>query len=359
MKKLLSALLALALALSLAVCAFAEKAPSEEPRKSPPTYQDMMDKLAPAGPVTQSLNFELPTVTGIIAVWDGDTDALFDRWYGPYFSPENVAVTVSFAEGEPETLTSWYGYYGGDTYWSWHIDYDYDEATGEVTFYYYDSNLWQAYYDSLDNPDEDYDWGVFRATLPQSAFSIPTNPRDEYLNSLPKTVLKLGESQRAPAQEYTLYMFTPAKDGLYYFYSANYRNCDPWAELYDADFNRIVFNHDLFDWNFGIIEELQAGQTYYLFVGGYYEYPEDTDRFDVGVRDDVRRLTSGEIFIELLTGGLFRWHFYDDYAVPGEGSGLDIFRANLEIIRSNVRYNSIQPLINFFYRIIDWLYSIR
>jgi len=355
MKKLLSVLLTLTLALGLAICAFAEKAPPENPRKSPPTYQEMMDKLAPAGPVTQSLNFELPTVTGIEAVWDGDTDALFDRWYGPYFSPENVAITVSFAEGEPEVLTNWHGEHYGETYWYWRIDYDYDDATGEVTFDYYDSNLWQAYYDSLNNPDEDYNWEIFYATLPQSSFTIPANLRQEYLNSLPKTVLKLGESQRAPTGEYTLYTFTPAKDGLYYFYSANYRNSDPWAELYDADFNCMVFNHDLLDWNFGIIIDLQAGQTYYLFVGGYYEYAEESDRFDVGVRDDVRRLTNQEIFIELLTGGLFRWHIYDDYVIPGEGGALDIFRKNMEV----VRYNSIQPLINFFYRIIDWLYNIR
>ena len=76
MKKLLSVFLAmLLLGMSLAVGAAA--APEVE-------IEDF------------SLQFELPVVTGIEAVWNGEI--LVDEWLRAYFTPENVAVTVSFAE---------------------------------------------------------------------------------------------------------------------------------------------------------------------------------------------------------------------------------------------------------------------
>jgi len=345
MKKALSVLLAFALAMSLAVCAFAVKVPLEEPRNSPPTFEEMQARMsAPVDPsLSPTLHYELPTVTGIEAEWDGDIEALFNRWRGPFFGPDNVTVTVTFEGGETEELTSWNGQYYSSSHWYWRVWYDYDEETGEVLFYYDDSNLWWAYVDSFGDSDWDYVREDYFATLPQTVITVPVNLRANYLSSLPKTALKLGEEQRVPVQEFTVYAFTPAKDGPYYFYSANYRNCDPYAHLYDAAFNRIAGNDNLsFDLNFGIIAELQAGQTYYLFVAGYYSYEnEETDRFDVGVRDDVRKLSSGQYAIEFLTGGIFRQHWYADgmstyYSIPGEGSWLDIFRHNMGILWSAV-----------------------
>jgi len=298
MKKLLSVLLTLALALSLAVCAAAAKAPPlEEPGAS--RFQSFVS--AASIPTAQSLTFTLPIVTGITAVWDGDTNALFDRWYGPYFNSENVTITVSFEEGGSELLTHWWD---GGYDWFWEILYEYEEATGKVTFYYWDSNLRQAYVDTLKWGDY-WNWQDVYAMLPQAVITVPANLREEHLKSLSKTALKLDETQKVPAQEYTIYTFTPEKDGLYYFYSRNYRNCDPYASLRDANFNYIASNDDRIDWNFGIIAELQAGKTYYLIVGGYYDYGETIDRFDVGVEMLSYSGTFGWLGV-LLHGSWFR-----------------------------------------------------
>lgn len=348
MKKALSILLALALALSLAVCAFAAKELPVQPGAS--KFQDFVP--AQAAPGTQSLTFTLPTVTGISALWDGKTETLFDRWHGPYFGPNNVAITVSFAQGEPQELEYWSDY-GRD--WFWEILYSYDDATGEVTFYYWDSNFREAYIDTLRWGDY-WNWDDLYATLPQASFSIPADLKEQYLKDLPKTELKLGESQRATLAdgENKVYAFTPAKDGLYYFYSEKRGWTDPYAYLYDAEFNYIAYNDDFIGLDFGIIIALQAGKTYYLVV---FNLRGDAGEFDVAVHGDVRKLNVGQAVIEILTGGIFQRHWYADYediySFPGQGSWIDILKANLDFFRGNIRYNFFQSIIDFLYRIGD------
>jgi len=350
MKKVLSLLLALALALSCAVCAFAAKdfAPPEKPNRGPKFPSHVASQAAAPG--TQSLTFALPTVTDIAAVWNGEV--LFDYyWMELYYGPANVAITVTFDDGTSEVLTSWYGEGYGASWWWWEVWYEYDEATGKVLFFYIDSNLYKEYRDSLGAEDEG-NWPDLLATLPQTVITVPADLRENHLNSLPKTELKLGENQRVPAQQYTVCTFTPAKDGLYYFYSADYRNCDPWAILADANFNWIDSSDDLFDLDFGIIAELQAGKTYYLIVGGYWEYTEEADKFDVGVRDDVRKLTRLQLVMELFTGGIFRQRYislWDDgiYSIPGNGTWIDTAKENLEFMWANI-----------LFRIIDFIFDI-
>jgi len=358
MKKALSVLLTLALAVGLAVCAFAAKESVKEPRQSPPSYQKMEARRSPAADLrlSPSLNYELPTVTGIEAVWDGETEGLFHFVRGPLFNPENVTVTVIFEGGETEDLTSWWGKgEGSSSFWWWELWYDYDEKTGNVTFYYNDSNLWVAYLDTITDADGNWEWNeqvweVYLATLPRASFSIPVSLREEHLNSLPKTELKLAETKKAVLAEgeEKLFAFTPEKTGLYYFYSKNQGKTDPYAELYTADFNFITYNDDFFDLNFGIVMELSAGHTFYLAVSDYWW---DAGEFDVCVSDKVRRLSAQEALIEYMTGGIF-WNFYYDdgygstYAFPGEGSMLETLRSNLGVIWTNILWN----LINYFFR---------
>jgi len=351
MKKLLSVLLVLALAMSLAVCAFAAKENEPPAQPGASRFQDFV----PAQAETQSLIFELPVVTGITAEWDGNTEGLFDRWYGPYFGPSNVAVTVSFEEGEPQALTSWNGSYSGDTYLFWDVFYDYDDVTGIVTFYYQDTNFRQAYRDSL-GEDGEWIWEDLKATLPQASFAVPANPWEEQLKSQPKTELKLGESKKAALadKEMKVFSFTPEKSGLYYFYSCNRGSTDPYAQLYDADFNYVTHNDDLFDLDFGIIMELQAGETYYLAV---HNLRGDAGEFDVGVRDDVRKYSVDNVIrllFEFFTGGFFRGIYYpvnnDICFIPGSPTMWELIKTNLTF--NDIRFAFIQSLI-------DWLYSIR
>jgi len=329
MKKALSILLALAIGLSFVVCAAAKEAPFKEPGAS--KFKDFVP--AQAAPSTQSLTFTLPIVTGITAVWDGDTEKLFNFWYGPYFGPDNVTITVSFAEGEPEELTHWSDY-GYD--WFWEVFYEYDDETGKVTFYYWDSNLREAYIDTLRWGD-DWNWDDLYTSLPQAEIMVPANLREEYLKNLPKAALKLDESQTVPKGEYTIYTFTPAKDSLYYFCSTNNRNCDPYAYLYDANFGYINGNDDRVDWNFGFIASLQAGKTYYLVVSGYYS--EDSGSFDVG----VEMLSTPGVFGWL--GVLLKFCWFRDYLII-YGNVFYFFDSE-NSWKVNLRYN-IQQLMNYY-----------
>jgi len=345
MKKALSFLLALALMLGCAVCAFAAKETAAEPGAS--RFQEFIPEL---DAIVQSLTFELPAVTGITAVWDGETGGLFDRWYGPRFSPENVAVTVSFEEGGPEVLTSWYSYGNG---WWWEIGYNYAAATGTVTFYYEDSNLRQAYHDTLSD-DEEWIWEDLLSMLPQSTFTIPANLRTDYLNSLAKTELKLGENKKAVLtdREMKMFTFTPEKAGLYYFYSENLKANDyATAVLMNDSFDIVMRASRFFDRNFDILAELQPGKTYHLIVSGYGSDSGDAADFDVGVRDDVRKLTDREFVVEALFGWMLGRRVLVDfesyYTFPGADTPMGLLRTYTGYFRDNFWYALVSVLIDF------------
>ena len=276
MKKALSIVLALALALSLAVCAFAKEPLPERPSKSPPTYQDMQAKMSRAAAARPSLTYELPTVTDIDAVWNGEV--LFNYyWFELYFSPANVDVTVTFDDGSSEVLASWWGEgYSAISYWWWEIYYEYDAAAGKVTFYYSDSNLGRAYIDSLANPEEDFRWEDYLTTLPQASFAVPIGLLEDILNNLAAVALQLDVSQAAilAEGERKLFSFTPEEDGYYRFYSLDRDSGDPYGILFDADLQYITENDDGGgDLNFSMNVWLQADNTYYLVAGSYSGAP--------------------------------------------------------------------------------------
>ena len=334
MKKLLSVLLAFTLALTLAVCAFAaEPAPPEAPHEG---SRFLEEARASAAPGTQSLVFDLPDVTGISAVWDGDTDTLFDLWYGPYFRPENVAITVTFAQGAPETLDHWYD---GGYDWFWEVFYLYDEATGKVTFYYSDSKFVQAYVDTLKWGD-DWIYEDFYATLPQAVVTVPANLRENHLKNLPKTELKAGETKQVQAAGCTLFSFKPAADGAYYFYSEKLQNCDPYAELFDVDFNYIQSNGDRADDNFGLIADLEAGKTYYLIVYAYAANANAAAKFNVGAEALEQPGPFGSLGV-FFSGSWFRGHLIT------HGNNFHFF------------YNDAGWMTNFFYNLNQLIYWMR
>ncbi|MCL2512916.1 MAG: hypothetical protein FWF08_03350 [Oscillospiraceae bacterium] len=298
MKKALSILLALTLAMSCVIIA-AAKEPVKEPQ-DPFAYQTFEDKLTvvESSDVAGSLIFALPNVTGIEAVWDG-TILVSEYFYGlydydyyyyygwvmppgalrpmlrPVFTPENVEITVYFDEGDPETLSYWWDEGNG---WYWDVFYK-ETGAGELTFYYVDSNLYAAYLDTLDDPYEDYKWDDLAATLPQATIAVPENLLQLYVDGLEKSFLELDESQSVTLDEggRKLFVFVPEEDGVYYFYSENNGESDPLAVLATDDFFIIRRNDDYFGLNFGIAAELKAGETYYLFAstfalqGGEYD----------------------------------------------------------------------------------------
>ncbi|MCL2494138.1 MAG: hypothetical protein FWE98_00595 [Oscillospiraceae bacterium] len=266
MKKALSILLTLALALGLGVCPLAAKEPMAEPGIPGASMFQSFDPALAA--FSQSLTFELPTVTKIEAVWDGEIDGLFYGSDGPYFNAENVAVTVTFEDGGSETLTGWWAEGPG---WWWQVFSRYNEQTGIVTLYYSDSNLYKAYIDSLADPEKDYNWRDYRATLPQTTFIVPIDLREQYFKSLYTDELKLGESKAVTLEEgeQKVFAFTPEEDGYYRFYSLDNSESDPYGYLYGPKFEFMKQNDDGGDLNFSMTAWLKAGKTYYLCAYSY------------------------------------------------------------------------------------------
>ena len=258
MKKLLACVLALALFLSCAVSAIA--------------VNDEID--------TQSLLFELPVVTGIEVEWNGEI--LLSYWLNPRFTPDNVKVTVSFEEGEPEELVHWHDSGNG---WWWQISHEFDSETGIVTFIYEDSRLRTAFYDELggecccDIGEDAWDvaWQVYYKSLPQDSFVFPVNYLEQHIDGFrPLTELELDKV--VTTSGYNVYQFIPTKSGAHNFVF----EAPGWNQyrirILNANLERITS-----DWVYGnFIRNLLAGETYYIIISSYYEM-----EYKFVVTDDV------------------------------------------------------------------------
>jgi len=254
-------------------------------------------------------------VTGIEAVWKGwDGDTQFHGWLDPYFNPECVDITVIYEDGTSEVLTEWAD--GDDNWWYW-MHSDYDTQTGEVTFYYIDSYLSNAYRESLNDPNEHWNWRDLLPLASQTTIMVGFLLKD-YSETLTKDELKLGKSKRITVAEgeRKILAFTPKKSGYYYVYSENWGDTRPYAVLTDSALNVIDGNvNGLFGIYSTIVAEIKAGKTYYLFVSN------DTSlyagEFDIAVSGNIRKLNSLQGIVELLTGGFFRryWFTYEFYHI--------------------------------------------
>lgn len=350
MKKALSVLLALILACSCAVCAFAvaEEDLVEENWTPYAFYDEALVEeekpatLAGAGPL--SLGYTLPNVTGLKAEWNGTV--LLDWDLIPYYSQKNVDVTVSFAEGAPQKLTLWWDQGNG---WWWEIFYD--NEVNPMKFYYIDSVLYMAYIDTLENPEEDYKWTDLEKTLPQCTLDVPATMFKDFVEAQkPYPVLSFDKTVAVAANygEYQILAFTPETDGMYYFFSENGTE-DPIAILTDSDFKTIEWGDDVEDLNFGFPVELKAGRTYYLFVT---DYEEKGAKCDVGVMQ-LEELSPVLRFIyRYLLGG---WRWMDAmliggvYLYPGQ-SQYGLLTSYLKLYTS-----SIYSTLSYYWMLLQML----
>ena len=315
MKKLLSVLIALATALGCAVCASAALPKCDE-------------ELGTTG--------ELPEVTGISAVWDGTV--VFFESLRPYFGSENVAVTITFENSQSETLTSW-ECYSDD--WFWSVFCYYEPETGRVAFYYEDSKLETAYKAGLTDPD-DYDEDDYLATLPQTVIMVPPNLKEHYMNSLPRTELKYGESQPITTANGNrkIVTFTPEKSGLYHFAFKNKKSDGtiPFAWLTDASYRGISRREFCPGNDFGIVSKLDASAAYCLVVSGNCD-------FDLSVSSDVRVYNPDDLLKILLTDGIFsrRWVFGylssgTVHTFPSDDTWLNTAKKNIGVVLEIIKW---------------------
>jgi len=242
MKKILSIVLAILIAASTAAVVSAQ--------------------VPEAGIDEQSLVFELPVVTDIEAEWNGEI--LISIWGGLRFNPENVAVTVFFEDSEPEVLERWSGSVSGGNQGSsaWEVFWIFDRETNVVTFFYSDSNLWDAFWGEQDFgcccevTDEAYE--AFRATLPQDSFTVPADFMDEFFASTP--VFPLDEAVAITRDGDRVFSFTPEESGIHWLSTAN---GDILVRIFDENLQHL---HGEWMWSTRRIAlPLEAGNTYFIY----------------------------------------------------------------------------------------------
>lgn len=336
MKKALSVLLAILIGFSCIVCASAKA----EPPKAIPgesvtnrfrNYVDMPGASLGGAATAQGVLFELPVVTGIEAVWNGPP--LLSEDLTPAFSPKNVSITLSYAEGEPETLPKWYN---ESMEWFWEVFYEFNPVTGDVTFYYIDSNLFEAYLATLGGSVENYSWPDLALTLQKTTITVPTDLVMQYINSKkPIAALALDQSVTvtSPYTDLEIFAFTPAEDGCYFFSSFTEYG-DPFAGLTDDEGVLLYWDDDLRMPDFGIAYNLEAGETYYLFTSSWYGNA-NAGGFDV----TVSKLAPISPFMQWIYRNLlFGWLWMDSlthnqqYMYPGVTVGDIISIALLSLL---------------------------
>ena len=244
MKKLLSILLALFIAAS-AVTAASAVMPGLE-------LEPACNRAAFA---PHSLNFELPVVTGLSAEWNGEM--LLSPWLEPWFSPENVDVTVTFDDGSSEVLTRWAGQ-------EWSLWLEINHRTGVVTIAYYDANMIDALREGNPyfccewcNPVE---WAAFLATLQQDSFTFPTDYRETFVNGFrPIAAMRLNETVTTAGEAF--FTFTPQTSRQFRLYGSGELY---FLAVFDANLD-LYFATQLWPGS-GSTIWLEAGQTYYVFI---------------------------------------------------------------------------------------------
>jgi len=215
-----------------------------------------------------SLVFELPVVTGIEVEWNGEI--LLSNWLELFFTPENVAVTVHFEEGEPQVLTSWSGgIWNHNESLSWNVWAEINRETGIVTIFYTDSNIERAFREQFPdfccsscNPAE---WAILRATIPQDSFTFPMNYREMHLERYrPFTTLALDRA--VTTQTDSMFVFTVAEEGIFRLTGTS---TDEYLMIiFDANFE--LWDHfGMWD-NMAFYIYLVAG-TYYFYMTGITE----------------------------------------------------------------------------------------
>ncbi len=94
----------------------------------------------------------------------------------------------------------------------------------------------------------------------------------------------------------TYYKFTPKTSGTYIFFSSG--NYDTYGYIYDSDMNPLAESNDFNKYNFGVVYDLEAGNTYILraYTYGNYTYGDYTVQINLSDEDgnivhDVKEYT--------------------------------------------------------------------
>jgi len=212
-----------------------------------------------------------PAVTAMEADWDGTYSfwlyntvqflpKLGSMQLMPEFGPENVQITLHYDDGTQEDINRWLKYSydnnGRMTGFAWTIR---TVRTG--------ADEWTFYCAENDRTPND--------TMPHASITVPSN----YLEQMKALAVPLALDKNTAVAPETLgenfFSFTPAESGTYTFGSQSSGEY-PTAMLTDANLKFIKENEKGGAGNdFSLIVRLNAGETYYLCVGRYWNFTSE------------------------------------------------------------------------------------
>ncbi len=144
--------------------------------------------------------------------------------------------------------------------------------------------------------------------------------------------ISLGESKYVSLEEdeSAWFRFIPEADGVYVFRSSNAYD-DPYATLYDEDFDRIAEDDDDGEnLNFLISYYLYAGKSYYLEANSY-----DDDSYYVTVKLGAKAISfqpvSEFVLTEGISSGYYDYGYYDE--VTGDWKDETYYHFNIPSFR--------------------------
>ena len=124
------------------------------------------------------------------------------------------------------------------------------------------------------SPDDVLGWQELGLVLDESFIFYPQDNND---NTSFESALEIAADTPVHIEisQYQMqyYKFTPAASGTYTIESSNWGSGGPCAYLYDADRNELAYGQGWAttgDWNFKIVYELVAGETYYIGATGVF-----------------------------------------------------------------------------------------
>lgn len=202
--------------------------------------------------VDHSLQFQLPVVVAIDAVFSGDV--LVDDQFQPLFTTENVQVTVHFQDGTYETLSR---FFDQASDWWWGIEFEVDLDAELVTVFYQDSNSLPRFMEENEQCHCSLDLDGFFAWLPNTSFFFPGNYLDDILAEFP--ALLLDQSVMFTSGE--LYTFTPENTGIHHFFTSG----DHDLAIFNTNMELLWWG-EIFNTHWWAQVHLTAGETYLVQI---------------------------------------------------------------------------------------------
>jgi|GEM_PF-1534868 len=229
----------------------------------------------------RSLQFNPPMIEDIEVSWNGDI-LLAAQWFGaspqarlvPIFSPDNLDITVAFADGTSEVLENWRGEFwtGNGNSFGWEVRFVYNMDDNQVTVSLHCSRLRDAAVEEAGGWNY-VDWAD---VFPNDTFNIPEDFVDEFFaQQASVTALVLAEESAAFSGQ-RIFSFTAPENRAY-----RVGWSDSWGNLLIINAQREIITS-----TYGSpVRVFEAGETYYIIATPVS--PQDGDAQIIVIEADM------------------------------------------------------------------------